>query len=826
MRRVAPILINEEVSFKFAATRSDLQSLLNGRGGLTQVGKFLTIYPVGGEETFRLGIRLEKATSDISGPHIPYEPSLGPESIIHYRYGAFERLELQQDIGRIVHALKDANGRLIPDVRGRNNWLSDPFVDAGVSVWNQTYETVLRDRYLRLEVLVENRKGLQCLGLDIGTLQQGPVVIKEAHTGIALDVNGIDARGRLENEAHALRALQSSHRVPSFVDFWHDTNRSFLVYYFVEGTNLSSLLGEIANSGRTIPTEQLHDWARSLWNCLYEVHSRGFVFGDLKPSNLIVDRNGDLHLIDFELAQAPGAGLYPGFGTRGYSSPEQLAGKDPLDVQDDVYAYGSTLLSMLTMRDLSLFAEHSIDRICQDAFRCSSSLADLALNSRHPNRESRPTMVEIGMHLFRKSTARTRRSVWDKPHRSGSFLDCALTVGETLVREQEAEKDGLWVTRHHSSFGAKARDLYVGSSGIALFLLDLYDVTGEPRFLASARRAAEALKLDTRSFGRPQPLTGLYFGECGIGLLFLRLFELTRHHHYRVWAEETAVLARSLPPRGPDLLTGVAGTGLYYLMLYRSLQDRTYYDAAVESAVALLGMQEPDGVRWRIPEGFEGLSGNCYLGLAHGSAGIGYFFAELFAAGGESHFLDTAVRVTNWLERLSRPALDDGTGLTWPDVEGGKSCLHWCHGSAGIAVFLLQMYRTTRVDRYLELANQAGLAAGRGGRWACPNQCHGLAGYVELILDLSQENRRPEFQALARDLGVLLEGQGIPIDGKFIWAAESQDCITSDFMVGQAGVGNALLRLSTPSRPSMLHARSFTRNRVADNRCLSARSPN
>jgi hypothetical protein len=118
------------VSFKFAATRLDLQSLLNGQGGLTQVGKFLTIYPMDAADAVRLGLRLEQATSDLSGPHIPHEPSLGRESIVHYRYGAFERFELQQDIGRIVHAVKDADGRLRPDVRGCNNWTSDPFADA------------------------------------------------------------------------------------------------------------------------------------------------------------------------------------------------------------------------------------------------------------------------------------------------------------------------------------------------------------------------------------------------------------------------------------------------------------------------------------------------------------------------------------------------------------------------------------------------------------------------------------------------------------------------------------------------------------------------
>lgn len=815
LQRAAPVLLEGNISFKFAATQFDLQNLLNGRGGLTQVGKFLTIYPPDSEEAVRLGLHLEQLTSDLSGPHIPYEPALGPQSIVHYRYGAFARFELQQDIGRIVHALKDPDGQLRLDDRSSNNSRSDAFAEAGVPVWQRTYETVLRDRYLRLETLAENRKGLQCLGLDIGNPKLGAVVIKEAHAGVALDANGLDGRGRLENEACALRALKSCPRVPTFVDFWHAADKSFLVYCFVEGTNLASLLGELANSGRSLSVDQLWKWASSLWNCLREVHCRGLLFGDLKPSNIIVDRTGELHLIDFELAQAPESGLYPGFGTRGYSSPEQLTGQK-LGFQDDIYAYGSTLLSMITMRDLSLFPEERIELVYRDAVQRCPELTDLVLNAMHPHRERRPTLVEIGRRLSREHTTGAIGSDLSRGGPACAFLQCAIEIGEALVREQDTEEDGLWVTQHSSSFGAKARDVYVGSSGVALFLLELYDASGERRFLASAAKAAEALKNDTRSFGRPQPLTGLYFGECGVSLLNLRLYELTGRSQYRVWAEETMDLVRSIPSRGPDILTGAAGTGLSYLMLYRSLGDRVYYDAAVKTGLDLLGLAETDGVRWRIPPGFEGLSGNCYLGFAHGSAGIGYFFAELFAAGGDSRFLDCAERVSNWLEGLARPALDDDSGLTWPDVEGGKSCLHWCHGSTGIAVFLLQMYRVTRNDRYLELANRAGLAAGQGGRWACPIQCHGLAGYIELLLDLFQENGRPEYGKLAWDLGELLEGQGISTDGNRAWAAETKDCITSDFMVGQAGVGNAFLRLGTPYRPGLLHPHSFNRQRVAD----------
>ena len=83
---------------------------------------------------------------------------------------------------------------------------------------------------------------------------------------------------------------------------------------------------------------------------LNHVHESGFMHLDFKPENVLVSRNGNVRLIDFDLAQPipeKPVKLSKNPGTPGYMAPEQLK-REPIDSRADIFAYGVSAYELVT----------------------------------------------------------------------------------------------------------------------------------------------------------------------------------------------------------------------------------------------------------------------------------------------------------------------------------------------------------------------------------------------------------------------------------------------------------------------------------------------
>ena len=74
--RVLPVLLSETASFKIAASSAELNDLNEGFGGLSQVGKFITVYPNDDAQAVALAVKLDQATYGLRGPLIPSDRPL------------------------------------------------------------------------------------------------------------------------------------------------------------------------------------------------------------------------------------------------------------------------------------------------------------------------------------------------------------------------------------------------------------------------------------------------------------------------------------------------------------------------------------------------------------------------------------------------------------------------------------------------------------------------------------------------------------------------------------------------------------------------------
>lgn len=174
----------------------------------------------------------------------------------------------------------------------------------------------------------------------------------ELHRPVAIKVPRPD---RVSTPERVERFLQEARRVaqlkhPGIVPI-HDVGREdglcFIVSDLIEGRNLAEMIA----GDRPDP----HEAARlvsEVADILHHAHEQGFVHRDVKPSNILLSRDGRVFLADFgiaatveELSEAQRTSA----GTLAYMSPEQFAG-GPVDARTDIFAPGVVLHELLTGR--------------------------------------------------------------------------------------------------------------------------------------------------------------------------------------------------------------------------------------------------------------------------------------------------------------------------------------------------------------------------------------------------------------------------------------------------------------------------------------------
>jgi eukaryotic-like serine/threonine-protein kinase len=154
-------------------------------------------------------------------------------------------------------------------------------------------------------------------------------------------------RERFTREALAAARLSGEPNIVTIFDVGEHDGRPYIVMEYLGGGSLDVVLRE---SGAQ-PAQRVFVWLEQAGRALDAAHARGIVHRDVKPANLLLDRDRNVHVADFGIASAAGMDSLTMtgtvLGTAGYLSPEQAEGARATPASDR-YALAVVAFELLT----------------------------------------------------------------------------------------------------------------------------------------------------------------------------------------------------------------------------------------------------------------------------------------------------------------------------------------------------------------------------------------------------------------------------------------------------------------------------------------------
>lgn len=288
-------------------------------------------------------------------------------------------------------------------------------------------------------------------------------------------------RARFDTEAQAMALLEHRNIVRVY-DVDGDSQTSFLVMELVDG---GSPIQWLEMHG-AMPGRLAVRIVSEVCDGVAVAHEKGVIHRDIKPHNILFDREGVAKLTDFGIARVDDGDMSRTktgavMGTWGFMSPEQRADAKSVDKRGDIYALAATLYTLLTNRiPLDLFAADRDPRVLEDIPTCLRPVMKRATEYDRRRRyasiaefqkalliaaEELPEMPADTPALVRPGLASYTPPSHDLLARARPWGDAALAGGSpTLMPFEEA---GFSDTPSHRSntFGDDAPGASVGWGG-------------------------------------------------------------------------------------------------------------------------------------------------------------------------------------------------------------------------------------------------------------------------------------------------------------------------------------------------------------------------
>lgn len=710
--RISRLDLLQDVPYKCIASIELLEELNDGRFGLQQAGKAITIYPANEPQAAALVEALVAALRGCPGPSILTDIPCAADAPVYYRFAPYDARLHYDALGRKQRLLQLPSGSQIVDTPHH------PELPVPTLLPRQSPEdhlSFLRDDYLIVTVLHLSARGGVFIALPRRGAPRHPLIIKTARIHAQADVHGRDALWALQREHDTLAALQGTCGAPTPGEFRTapDGRSAALLRPYLPGENLMQLW-QSPDARTPSARTRLGALLGAVHAELSRLHDAGYLLRDLSPGNVLCPGDGVI-FIDLELAHRLTDPAPPyRRGTSGFYDASRPRYASPT-WQDDAYA----LLSLAHWLHTGVHPQWS--RV--STHTGPQPIADIPVHPRFAADWQRAATAESA-EQFRQAFAAVCASTIEPIPAPTQWLWQADAAVASLA-------DHLYARTRHALVNPDpdAANVFTGISGL---LLALHEAGAElpPE---SNREAIAPFLADSAALVSHIP--GLYFGPPGMALA---LHQLGAHDT----AKRMLMAEQGLSSEIPDLCHGIAGLLSALLHAHASTGDDDYLSRASSVGESLLTlarwMEATEGAQcaWAWPDGsYASLSGDPQYGFAHGVAGILAALSHWHEVAPGDTLADTIRAAVRFLAAGARPVADAHPGLWWSVSAKDETCWNaWSHGTPGVLKGLCAAWRAIpdAVPLPLLIGALEGIRAANNAGYCL---CHGLASRLDAYVD-------------------------------------------------------------------------------------------
>lgn len=342
--------------------------------------------------------------------------------------------------------------------------------------------------------------------------------------------------------------------------------------------------------------------------------------------------------------------------------------------------------------------------------------------------------------------------------------------------------------------------MYSGLAGIAVFFHSVYHFTKIKRFEKIVHLLDEVMERYTKDVFEntkhaQSQFTGALNGEGSIVYAYQLIYELTGEKKYIALAKKHIQILKKLTKNCncPDLISGNAGALLICLNMFKITGIKKYILYATEIAEDLIRnsqKQDIGGIAWKIKETNLPLSG-----FSHGNSGIVYALIKLLEEEKSQKYLEVIKEAITYEDLLYSDQINNWFDLRKDFNEKDKmDSVSWCHGAAGILISRLEVLKINyeevlndsiididikrAYDKIVNTPLRKGLCL-----------CHGNFGNVEIMYKYIKYKKDKKLEK--KLISYLTEAAEYIYYDKVKYLPQEEN---PSFMTGFSGIGYTLLR--------------------------------